>query len=125
MSEKTPAIYPKISLSKVGVRCRCPRCGQGKLFQGILTVTNRCAHCNLDLSPHDTGDGASVFIIFILGALIIPIALWLKLSLSPSYLIYFLILLPVVFVMGIALLRLVKGILIAYHLKNLRYKYDD
>ena len=125
MSEKTPAIYPKISFSKVGVRCRCPRCGKGKLFQGILTVTNRCAHCNLDLSPHDTGDGASVFIIFILGALIIPIALWLKLSLSPSYLIYFLILLPVVFVMGIALLRLVKGILITYHLKNLRYKYDD
>ena len=125
MSEKTPVMYPNISPAKVGVRCRCPRCGKGKLFQGILTVTNRCAYCNLNLSPHDTGDGASVFVIFILGALIIPVALWLELAFSPSYLNHFLILLPVVLVMGITLLRLVKGILIAYHFKNLRYKYDD
>jgi len=125
MSGKTPIIYPKLSPCKVGIRCRCPRCGQGKLFQGILTVSKRCTHCNLDLSPHDTGDGASVFVIFILGALIIPIALWLELAFSPSVLIHFLILLPVVLVVGITLLRLVKGILIAYHFKNLRYKYDD
>ncbi len=125
MSGKSPVIYPKLSPTKVGSTCRCPRCGQGKLFQGFLTVTNLCANCNLDLSPHDNGDGASVFVIFILGALIMPIALWLELTFSPSFYIHFLILLPVIFVVGIVLLRLVKGILIAYHFKNLHHKYDD
>jgi hypothetical protein len=30
---------------KRGFRCRCPRCGQGKLFQGVLTVRERCSVC--------------------------------------------------------------------------------
>ena len=125
MSGKTPIIYPRLSPNKVGIRCRCPRCGQGKLYQGLLTVTSHCANCNLDLSPHDTGDGASVFVIFILGGLVVPIVLWLELVFALSFLIHFLILLPVIFVMGIILLRLVKAILIAYHFQNLRYKYED
>ena len=39
------------------LRCRCPRCGQGKLFQGVLTVRERCPVCGLDLREHDSGDG--------------------------------------------------------------------
>ncbi|MCX7384058.1 MAG: DUF983 domain-containing protein, partial [Alphaproteobacteria bacterium] len=35
----------------------CPRCGQGRLFSGLLTVRPRCDVCGLDLHEHDSGDG--------------------------------------------------------------------
>src|SRR5207237_217237 len=31
-----------------GFRCRCPRCGKGKLFSGFLTLRPRCEVCGLD-----------------------------------------------------------------------------
>ena len=30
--------------------CRCPRCGKGRLFNGILTFAPRCEVCSLDFS---------------------------------------------------------------------------
>jgi len=59
-----------------GWRCACPRCGQGKLFKGFLDIADRCEVCGLNLGAHDTGDGPAVFLIFILGFLVVPVALW-------------------------------------------------
>ena len=42
------------------LRCRCPRCGRGRLFRGLLDVRDRCAVCGLDLRAHDAGDGPAV-----------------------------------------------------------------
>ena len=51
----------------IGLRCRCPQCGRGKLFAGLLTVRERCEVCGLDLRAHDSGDGPAAFLILILG----------------------------------------------------------
>ena len=40
--------YPPLSPLKTGVRCRCPRCGVGPLFQGYLTIRKECTNCGLD-----------------------------------------------------------------------------
>jgi len=37
----------------------------------------------LDLSKEDSGDGLAVFIIFILGATVVPLALWAEARLEP------------------------------------------
>ena len=58
--------------------CRCPRCGTGPLFEGFVQVRARCENCGLDLSDHDSGDGPAVFLIFILGAICVPLALWIN-----------------------------------------------
>ncbi|WP_026869301.1 DUF983 domain-containing protein [Inquilinus limosus] len=60
--------------------CKCPRCGQGPLFKGFLTVAERCPVCDLDLSEVDSGDGPAVFLIFILGFTVVPLALWLGIA---------------------------------------------
>jgi len=36
------------STLSAGLRCRCPRCGEGKLFSGFLTVAKSCDQCGLD-----------------------------------------------------------------------------
>ena len=47
--------------------CRCPRCGEGKLFQGFLTLRPHCDKCGLDYGTFDSGDGPAVFIILARG----------------------------------------------------------
>lgn len=62
---------------KQGVTCRCPKCAKGKLFPSLfdLTLKDNCPHCGLDLAKNDSADGPAVFLIFILGALLVPLAL--------------------------------------------------
>src|SRR6202035_9601 len=59
--------YPAISAIRAALGCRCPRCGQGRLFAGLLSVRGACEVCGLDLSGQDAGDGPAVFVILFLG----------------------------------------------------------
>ena len=57
-----------------GIRGRCPKCGQGRLFTRYLRLADKCAACGADFSMADVGDGATVFVILIVGALVVPVA---------------------------------------------------
>jgi len=102
----------------IGLRCRCPRCGEGPLYDGFLTVAERCTVCGLDLRKADSGDGPAVFIIFILGFVVVPLALWVEATFAPPLWVHMAIW-PVVIVGGaLALLRPAKGILIALQFRH-------
>jgi len=90
-----------------------------------LTVTERCSECGLDLSPHDSGDGPAVFVIFILGIVVVPLALLLEARAAPPMWVHMLVWPPIIIAMAIALLRPMKATLVAYHYKNLRHEYDE
>lgn len=120
-----PPVWPRIPPTKAGLRCRCPRCGRGPLFKGLLTVSDRCTDCNFDLSVHDSGDGPAVFVIFILGFLIVPLALWLEAAMAPPTWVHLGLWPPVIIGLAILLLRPIKATLVAYHFQNLRHEYDD
>jgi uncharacterized protein (DUF983 family) len=96
-----------------GLACRCPRCGRGRLFRGILSLNETCPSCGADLKSADSGDGPAVFIIMILGAVVAPLAIWLEFAVEPPIWVHIL-LWPIVVVGGaIGLLRPMKGVLIA------------
>lgn len=65
-------------LLKTGWRCKCPKCREGDLYQPgfTLTMRSRCASCGLDFTRSDSADGPAVFLIFVLGFLLVPLALW-------------------------------------------------
>ena len=102
---------------KTGLACRCPRCGRGPLFAGFLTVAERCTDCGLDLRKADSGDGPAVFLIFILGFVVVPLALLLESAVAPPYWLHLVLWPPVILGGTIGLLRPMKGVLIAlqYH----------
>ena len=110
---------------QAGLRCRCPRCGRGKLFDGLLTVKARCDVCGLDFSPHDSGDGPAVFVIFILGALMMPLVFWVEFTFEPPPWVHLVIWVPVILILAILMLRPMKATLVAYHYRNLRHEYDE
>ncbi len=65
------------SLIERGLRCKCPKCGQGPLYDGLwsFTLKERCSVCGLDYSKNDSADGPAVILIFVLGFLLVPLAL--------------------------------------------------
>ena len=117
-----PSSAPVAPLS-AGLRCRCPRCGHGKLYDGLLAVAERCSECGLDLGPHDSGDGPAVFVIFILGAIIIPFVFAFERLVEPPMWAHMMVWPPIVIGLAIALLRPMKATLVALHYKNLRHEY--
>ena len=49
LEEVAVSDWPRQSPIDVALRGVCPRCGQGKLFRGLLTIVERCPVCGLDL----------------------------------------------------------------------------
>lgn len=102
-----------------GLAGRCPRCGEGALFQGFLNPASRCESCSLDLEFADSGDGPAIFIIFIVGFIVVGLALIVDVTFHPSMIIHLALWMPLTIILSIALLRPFKGIMIA-----LQYHHD-
>lgn len=112
------ALYPPVEPFSTGLRGHCPRCGQGKLFDGYLKVKPRCAACGLDNAFADSGDGPVVFVLLIVGFVVLGLALWMEVNLSPPLWLHFLLWIPLATVFGLVLTRMLKGVLIALQYRN-------
>jgi uncharacterized protein (DUF983 family) len=106
------AIWPPVEPIAAGLKGRCPRCGEGRLFAGFLRVDERCANCRLDYSFADAGDGPAVFVILIIGFIVVGVALWMEVSLNPPLWVHFLLWIPLTLILSLASLRLIKGVLL-------------
>lgn len=59
-------------------------CQRGRLFKPwSVSVVDACSVCHAKLGQNDVGDGASVFLIFLLGFLIVPLAWAFELLVAP------------------------------------------
>ncbi|MET4482162.1 uncharacterized protein (DUF983 family) [Bradyrhizobium sp. F1.13.3] len=92
-----------------GFRSRCPRCGQGNLFQAFLKVDDRCSVCGLDFTPHRADDLPAYLVIAIVGHIVVPAALLIETDYSPPVGLQLAIYLPLTVLMSLALLQPVKG----------------
>lgn len=110
--------YAPQSPFATGIAGRCPRCGQGKVFAGFVTLAPQCAACGLDFRFADAGDGPAVFVILFAGFLVVGLALWTELTFEPPIWVHILIFLPLTLVVCLGLLRPLKGILIALQYRN-------
>ena len=103
---------------RAGLACRCPRCGEGKLFQGFLALRPRCEACGLDYGFADSGDGPAVFIMFIAGFIVVGAALVTEIRYQPPLWVHAALWLPLLLVVTLGPLRPMKGLMIAlqyYH----------
>ena len=110
--------YPPVPILAAALRCRCPRCGEGKLFSGLLTVAPRCDVCGLDLAAQDAGDGPAVFVVLILGAVVVGLAILVEIEFAPPMCVHLLLWTPVVIGGAIAMLRPLKAWLIAMQYRH-------
>ena len=118
MATRESEHYPRLSPFRAGLTCKCPRCGRGPLYSGFLTVAEHCPVCGLDLQEVDSGDGPAVFIIFILGFLVLPMALLFEAKVEPPMWLHVAIWPALILGSALGLLRPVKGVLIALQHRN-------
>lgn len=102
-----------------GLLCRCPHCGEGKLFNGYLKLAPKCTVCGLDLSFADSGDGPAVFVIFLVAPVIVVLAMVVGALFNPPPFVHLMLWIPATIVLSLALLPPFKGVLVA-----LQYRHD-
>lgn len=94
---------------KRGLLCRCPNCGEGRLFSSFTKTVDACGVCGEEIHHHRADDFPAYLVILLVGHLLAPAFL-------ATYLVYplptwanFAIWLPLVLVLSIVLLQPVKG----------------
>jgi len=120
------AVRPPVSPFLAGLKCRCPRCGEGRMFSGFLELAPRCDKCRLDYGFADAGDGPAVFVILIAGFLVVGLAVVVEFVWRPPYWLHAILWIPLVLMVTLGLLRPLKGLLVAlqFHHKAAEGRVD-
>lgn len=95
-----------------GLRCRCPACGVGKLFDGYVVVVPTCAVCGTDLTPQRADDLPAYLTIVAVGHIVVTGMLTVEQKWHPAIWIHLSIWLPLTLIAAIGLLRPIKGAVI-------------
>jgi uncharacterized protein (DUF983 family) len=107
-----------VSPFTAGLRSRCPQCGKGPVFSSYLKLRDNCPVCGADFRSADAGDGPTVFVILIVGAIVTPLLFILQFGLHvPDWLSLTLTLLAAV-ALCLALLPPFKATLFALQWKH-------
>lgn len=105
-------------LWRSGLMCRCPRCGNGPLYEAYLKFAPECLSCRLSYRFADSGDGPAVFVILIAGAFIVAAALVIEVNFSPPYWLHAVLWLPLTLGLCLGLLPVLKATLFALQYRN-------
>src|SRR6218665_1941513 len=98
---------------EAGLKCCCPRCGEGKLYAGFLTLAKSCDRCGLDYSFADPADGPAFFVMSGVGIVIVSIFAWVEVAFHPPIWVLFATVFPALILGCLATLRPVKAWLVA------------
>jgi uncharacterized protein (DUF983 family) len=108
----TPGRKALATLS-TGLRCRCPRCGEGRLFSRFLTIAPACEACGLDFAFADPADGPAFFVMSGVGIVVTAVwAVW-AVAAQPPIWAQFAAVIPAILVGCLGTLRPVKAWLVA------------
>jgi uncharacterized protein (DUF983 family) len=110
---------------KRGLRGRCPRCGEGKLFRAFVKVDDHCSVCGQDFSGHRADDLPAYLVIVIVGHLVVPTILWIEIDYSPPVPLQLLIYLPFTLIASLLLLQPVKGAVVGLQWAFRMHGFDE
>lgn len=101
-----------------GLRCKCPRCGRGRLFDGFLTLRPSCEACGLDYTFIDSGDGPAFFVMSIVGIVIVALAMTVEFAYAPPIWVHMSLWLPGTIVLSMIMVRPAKGLMTSLQYTN-------
>jgi uncharacterized protein (DUF983 family) len=107
-----------------GMKCRCPRCGKGKLFRAYLKVNESCPDCSEEMSHHRADDGPPYIAIMIVGHLLVGIMLHMEMTMQVNPLFYILTMLPLAVILPLLMLPSIKGGLVGLQWAQYMHGFD-
>jgi uncharacterized protein (DUF983 family) len=108
------------SFLSYALSCKCPKCHEGDLYKKGITVDlrDKCDVCGLDFTKNDSADGPAVFMIFVLGFLLVPLALIFEAVFGPPLWVHAVLWSVVALGLTLGALRPLKSLVIALQFKH-------
>lgn len=111
MTEHTPHTLSQDLLN--GFACKCPACGEGKMFKSFLKVNPECPACGEELHHHRADDMPAYYVVMIVGHIMVLLATGVEVAYSPPYWLHAAMWLPLTLILALGLLQPIKGACIA------------
>ena len=92
-----------------GLLCKCPNCGEGKLFKGYLTVASGCSECGEDFSGEEAHDLPPYVTVFIVGHVVVTLLMIAEANTDWSLLTHLIVWSALTLAMCFAMMKPVKG----------------
>ena len=127
MTGHTPAQDQKPSLMTAigrGLRFRCPKCGQGRIFRAYLKQADACDHCGEPLGSIRADDGPAYLTILIVGHLLAPSLLFVFTTWQPEPLVMFTGFAIGTVTLSLYLLPRLKGALVGFQWARLMHGFS-
>lgn len=109
-TQYTPSFWTAIGR---GIKCRCPHCGEGKLFRAFLKVADNCPVCAEDYTHQRADDMPAWLDILIVGHILTPMVAWMEMTYHPEAWVHLVIWTPVTLLLSIGFLQSIKGGVVA------------
>ncbi len=106
-----------------GALCRCPHCGQGKMFRAYLKVADQCNVCGEELNHHRADDFPPYIAITIVGHVIIFLMLHMDMAYRVEPMTYVWTMIPLAIVLPLAILPSIKGAIVGLQWANRMYGF--
>ena len=97
-----------------GLTCRCPACGEGRLFGRFLKNVPACQSCGEALDGHRADDLPAYIVITLVGHIVISLLFAVEMLTEWPLWLHLVIWLPLTLGLAVALIQPVKGGLIGY-----------
>ena len=97
-----------------GLRCRCPACGQGRLFGKFVKPVDKCQVCKESYAAQRADDFPPYIVILLLGHILVPTILAVDRAFAPPLWVYMTFGSAQISIFAVGLLQPVKGVVIAY-----------
>ena len=106
-----------------GTLCKCPHCGQGKMFRAYLKVADNCDVCGEQLDLHRADDFPPYIAIMIVGHLLVAIMLHMDMVYHVNPLTYLYTMIPLAVILPLAMLPSIKGAIVGLQWANGMYGF--
>lgn len=97
---------------KRGLYCRCPNCGQGRLFSGFVKTVDACEACGEEIHHHRADDLPAYLVVVIVGHIVVGAFMGVEATSTLSTWQHLAIWVPLTILMSVAMLKPTKGAVI-------------
>jgi uncharacterized protein (DUF983 family) len=107
-----------------GLRCRCPKCGEGKIFRAYLKVNDACPACGEEFHHHRADDLPPYIAIIIVGHILIGLMMHLEMEYAIAPIWYVVTMVPTALILPLVMLPSIKGGVVALQWANRMHGFD-
>lgn len=103
------ALWPAV---RKGLLCRCPNCGEGRMFGSFLKTHDNCPVCHEELHHQRADDFPAYLVVFVVGHIVVGAFMGFEMMFELTTWQHLAIWIPITILSAIALIQPIKGAVI-------------